>query len=78
LCIWQVQALMEGKVRNTSQMVTKEMTSKRKKYKEQYHEKENIFHSSKKHNKDKIKCFNCGKKSNYARECNESDKVHIT
>jgi Zinc knuckle len=59
-------------------MMAKKRENKRKKYKGQYRGKGKISHnSSKKHNKVKIKCFNCDKKGHYARECNEPCMVQI-
>jgi hypothetical protein len=69
---------MENKAKNVSQMMARERKNKKKKYKGQYRGKGKTFqNSSKKHNKAKIKYFNCGKKCHYTRECNEPCKVHI-
>jgi Zinc knuckle len=56
----------------------KEKGKQEKNYKGWYCDKgKTSQNSSKKHNKVKIKCFNCGKKGHYARECNEPRKEQI-
>jgi hypothetical protein len=58
--------------------MARERESKRKKYKGQYRGKGKASqNSSKKHDKTKIKYFNCDKKGHYARKCNEPRKVRI-